>query len=110
MFTEHAHLLRIHVRAVCAELDCELVEFNGEADPVHLLVTYPPMLAIHAAQRPHSLRCGANTPAAVSVPACTHISGPVLLRRLLRRAPPSIIKQDIDGHARPLLRPGSARR
>jgi putative transposase len=33
-------------RAACAELDVELVEFNGEADHVHLLVTYPPTLAI----------------------------------------------------------------
>lgn len=31
---------------VCAQLDVELVEFNGEVDHVHLLVTYPPTLAI----------------------------------------------------------------
>ena len=34
------------MRTVCAELDVELVEFNGEADHVHLLVAYPPTLAI----------------------------------------------------------------
>ncbi len=34
------------MRAVCAELDAELVEFNGETDHVHLLVAYPPTLAI----------------------------------------------------------------
>jgi putative transposase len=34
------------VRAACAELDAELVEFNGETDHVHLLVQYPPALAI----------------------------------------------------------------
>jgi putative transposase len=34
------------MHAVCAELDVELVEFNGEADHVHLLVAYPPTLAI----------------------------------------------------------------
>ncbi|EUA17312.1 transposase IS200 like family protein [Mycobacterium xenopi 3993] len=40
------------MRTVCAELDVELVEFNGEADHVHLLVAYPPTLAISAlAQR-----------------------------------------------------------
>ena len=47
-FCEHT------VRAVCAELEVELVEFNGEADHVHLLVAYPPTLAISngaAAQR-----------------------------------------------------------
>ena len=34
------------MRNVCAELDAELVEFNSEADHVHLLVAYPPTLAI----------------------------------------------------------------
>jgi putative transposase len=34
------------LRAVCAELDVDLVEFNGEADHVHLLVAFPPTLAI----------------------------------------------------------------
>lgn len=36
------------MRGVCADLDAELVEFNGEADHVHLLVAYPPTLAISA--------------------------------------------------------------
>lgn len=31
---------------VCADLRTEAVEFNGEADYVHLLVSYPPTLAI----------------------------------------------------------------
>jgi REP-associated tyrosine transposase len=31
---------------VCVELDIELVELNGEAGHVHLLVAYPPTLAI----------------------------------------------------------------
>ena len=39
-FCEHT------MRTLCAELDAELVEFNGEADHVHLLVAYPPTLAI----------------------------------------------------------------
>jgi REP element-mobilizing transposase RayT len=34
------------MRGICADLDAELVEFNGEADHVHLLVAYPPTLAI----------------------------------------------------------------
>jgi putative transposase len=34
------------MRSVCAALDIELVEFDGEADHVHLLVAYPPTLAI----------------------------------------------------------------
>lgn len=48
------------MREVCDELGSELVEFNGESDHVHLLVAYPPTLAISTlAQRlkgPHRLR------------------------------------------------------
>lgn len=32
--------------SVCADFDAELVEFDGEDDPVHLLVSYPPQVAI----------------------------------------------------------------
>jgi REP element-mobilizing transposase RayT len=39
-FAEHT------MGGVCAELDTELIEFNGEADHVHLLVAYPPTVAI----------------------------------------------------------------
>ena len=31
---------------ICSDLESELVEFNGEDDHVHLLVNYPPKLAI----------------------------------------------------------------
>jgi putative transposase len=34
------------MRAVTTWLDVEIAEFNGESDHVHLLVTYPPSLAI----------------------------------------------------------------
>jgi len=39
-FCEHT------THTVRTELDVELVEFNGETDHVHLLVAYPPTLAI----------------------------------------------------------------
>ncbi|WP_406054527.1 transposase [Streptomyces sp. NBC_01077] len=32
-------------RAVCADFECELVEFNGENNHVHLLVNFPPKVA-----------------------------------------------------------------
>jgi putative transposase len=44
------------MRAVCAELDVEMVEFNDETDHLHLLVAYPPTLTIPpgpASQRPY---------------------------------------------------------
>jgi len=31
---------------VCRDFEAELVEFNGENDHVHLLVTYPPKVAV----------------------------------------------------------------
>lgn len=42
-----AHLDRLEaiLRAVCADFECDLVEFNGEAEHVHLLVTFPPKVA-----------------------------------------------------------------
>lgn len=34
------------MRSMCVELDAESVEFNGEADHMHLLVHHPPTLVI----------------------------------------------------------------
>lgn len=34
------------MREVCADFNAELTEFNGEADHVHLLVRYPPQVAL----------------------------------------------------------------
>ena len=42
------HLRRMEeiMRAVCADFEAELVEFNGEANHVHLLVNHPPKGAV----------------------------------------------------------------
>lgn len=34
------------MRTVCSDFDATLVEFNGEEDHVHLLVEYPPKVAV----------------------------------------------------------------
>lgn len=34
------------MRAVCADFECELVEFNDENNHVHLLVNFPPKIAL----------------------------------------------------------------
>ena len=89
---------------VCAELDAHLVDFNGETDHVHLLVQYPPSLAIStrvqrlkgrtadAIQREFTARVcphpHARTPL---VAAYFAVSG--------GGAPLSIIKQYTDGQA-----------
>ncbi|MGP3972989.1 IS200/IS605 family transposase [Streptomyces sp. 8N114] len=43
-----AHLTRMEeiMRAVCEDFECELVEFNGENNHVHLLVNFPPKVAL----------------------------------------------------------------
>ena len=38
--------LRGYFASVCADFDVELVEIDGERDHVHLLINYPPKLAI----------------------------------------------------------------
>ena len=42
------HLRRMEeiMRAVCSDFETELVEFNGEANHVHLLVNFPPKVAL----------------------------------------------------------------
>ncbi|WP_327434847.1 IS200/IS605 family transposase [Streptomyces sp. NBC_01236] len=44
----HAHLTRLEeiTRSVCADFECELVGFNGEDNHVHLLVNFPPKVAV----------------------------------------------------------------
>jgi putative transposase len=44
--SEHSDFLEGVFRSVCADFEAELVEFNGEEDHVHLLVHYPPKVAI----------------------------------------------------------------
>lgn len=42
------HLKRMEVimRAVCDDFEVQLVEFNGESNHVHLLVNFPPKVAL----------------------------------------------------------------
>jgi len=43
-----AQLTRLEeiAKDVCADFEANLVEFNGETDHIHMLVTYPPKVAI----------------------------------------------------------------
>ena len=42
------HLTRMEeiMRVVCTDFECDLVEFNGENNHVHLLVNFPPKVAL----------------------------------------------------------------
>jgi putative transposase len=47
VFTD-AHLSRMEeiMQSVCTGFECDLVEFNGEDNHVHLLVNFPPKVAV----------------------------------------------------------------
>jgi len=34
------------MRDVCHDFECELIEFNGEAEHVHMLVSFPPKVSV----------------------------------------------------------------
>ena len=40
--------MRVVFASVCTDFEAELVEFDGEHDHVHLLVNYPPKVAVSA--------------------------------------------------------------
>jgi len=95
------------MRSVCAELAVELVEFNGESDHVHLLVAYPPSLALSVLA--HRLKGRTAyavrrefTGACVRARMRGHLWSPSYFAVSCGGAPLSIIKQYIDGQARPL--------
>ena len=92
---------------VCADLGAEMVEFNGETDHVHLLVSYPPTLAIstlvqrlkgrtaYAVRREYTGEC-------VRARMRGHLWSPSYFAISCGGAPLSIIKQYIDRQDRPL--------
>jgi REP-associated tyrosine transposase len=95
------------IRSVCSDLNIELVEFNGEPDHVHLIVTYPPTLAIPVlAQRLKGRTAYAMrrefTGVCVRARIRGHLCSPSYFAASCGGAPLSIIKQHIDGQTHPL--------
>lgn len=95
------------MRSVCDDLNAELVEFNGEAHHVHLLVAHPPTLAIsQLVQRLKGRSAYAvrreYTGACVRARTRGHLGSPSYFAVSCGGAPLSIIKQYIHGQARPL--------
>lgn len=100
-FREHT------TRAACAELDVELVEFNGEADQAHLLVAHPQVLAIATLVRWPKFRTayavrGEDTGRCVRSPVRAHLWSSPHSAVSCEDPPLSNIKQCNDGRARPL--------
>lgn len=86
------------MRAVRAELEIDLVELNSQADHVHLLVTYPPTLAISTLVKP----LNGCTAYAVRREYTGTLWSPSCLTVSRGGAPLSTITQYIGGQARPL--------
>ena len=95
------------MREICAELNVELVEFNRETDHAHLLVSYPPTLAISTlVQRIKGRTAYAvrreYTGACVRARMRGHLWSPSNFAVSCGGAPRSMVKQYIDGQDRPL--------
>jgi putative transposase len=89
------------MRKVCADFEAVLREFNGEHDHVHLLVDYPPKVAISAlvnslkgvsARRLRSQYTGRVNRARIN----GHFWSPSYLAASCGGAPPPIIRQYIE--------------
>jgi putative transposase len=94
------------MRRVCAEFDADLAEFNGEDNHVHLLVTYPPKVAISALVNSlkgvSARRLRAEFTGRVNRYAMHgHFWSPSYLAASCGGAPHSIIRQYIEQQNRP---------
>ncbi len=83
-----AHLSRMEqiMRDVCRDFECELAEFNAEANHVHLLVRFPPKVAL--SRLVNSLKGMSSRRAAAGVPgpARALLAGePAVIRLVLHR-------------------------
>ncbi|BFO14694.1 hypothetical protein SHKM778_10820 [Streptomyces sp. KM77-8] len=69
------HLTRCEeiMRAVCEDFEAELVEFNGENNHVHLLVNFPPKVAV--SKLVNSSRACPRAGSARSSPTSSAITG-----------------------------------
>lgn len=55
---EHMAAMQRIMASICKDFEAQLVEFNGEADYVHLLVNYPPKVALSVSVWPWHLEAG----------------------------------------------------
>ena len=91
---------------VCADLGATLAEFNGQEDHVHLLVQYPPKVALShlvnslkglSSRRLRQDFAGKNNPAATG----GRFWSPSYFARSCGGAPPSTVKDYITNQKRP---------
>lgn len=102
MLTFCEHLMH----SVCADLDAELREFNGETDHVHLLAHYPPSLAlsvlVNRLKGVSSRRLRQQYPTEIRKYLWgAHFWSPSYFSASCRGAPLTVIKRHIEQQQRP---------
>lgn len=100
--------------AVCADFECELVEFNGEDNHVHLLVNFPPKVAIsrlvNSLKGVSSRRMRQEFPDLVKhYWRAQHLWSGSYFAGSVGGAPLSIVRQYIEQQNRPVQGPGEFR-
>lgn len=98
----HFDLLAQVYREICEKRKCRLVEFSGKADHVHLLVRYPPPVALGALVR--DLKANSSRLLRCSDPALIrrrHIWSPSYFATSVGGAPLDVIKAYVEGQNRP---------
>lgn len=94
------------MRDVCRDFGAQLAEFNGETDHVHVLVEYPPKVAVsglvNSLKGVSSRRLRQEFTGRVNRASMRgHFWSPSYFAASCGGAPLSIIKQYIDGQKRP---------
>ncbi|WP_090621859.1 IS200/IS605 family transposase [Azotobacter beijerinckii] len=105
--SEHLETLENLFRKVCQDFEVELREFNGETDHVHLLVNYPPKVAlsklVNSLKGASSRRMKQLHPELIA-PAyrSNALWSPSYFAGCVGGAPLSVVKQYIEQQTRPL--------
>lgn len=106
------HLERMEeiFREVCADFENELVEFNGEGDHVHLLVNFPPKVAV--SKLVNSLKGVSSRRLRVEFPylrrhyyRANRLWSGSYFAGSIGGAPVSVLRQYIEQQSRPISRP-----
>lgn len=103
----HLETLETLFRKVCQDFEVELQEFNGEYDHVHLLVTYPPKVAlsklVNSLKGVSSRRMKQLHPELIAPTYRSNaLWSPSYFAGSVGGAPLSVVKQYIEQQSRPL--------
>ena len=102
----HLNTLETLFRKVCEDFDVEPVEFNGEADLVHLLVNYPPKVRlsrlVNSLKGVSSRKLKLHHPESIqSAYLKNALWSPSCCAGSVGGAPLSVLKQDIEQQKSP---------